>query len=158
MDDSQVKVMGMGIDELDLTVRPYNCLKRAGINTVEELCNMTSEDMMHVRNLGRRSLEEILEKLKDMGLSLEQTEKVSEHTEQNHPGRDRCDQLRAIRSKIAKANNIEYEPVECHHTEPCLGTCLMCDYEVAYLDQKLREKQERGEKIELKGLMSGNDE
>lgn len=57
-----------------------------------------------------------------------------------------------------KANNIEFEPIECHHTEPCLGTCLMCDYEVSYLDRKLQEKQGRGEKIELKGLMSGKDE
>ena len=48
----------------------YNCLKRAGINTVEELCNKTSEDMMKVRNLGRKSLEEVLAKLKELGLSL----------------------------------------------------------------------------------------
>lgn len=61
-------------------------------------------------------------------------------------------------SDTVKANNIEFEPIECHHTEPCLGTCLMCDYEVAYLDKKLQEKQERGENIELKGLMSGKDE
>ena len=60
----------MNIDELDLSVRSYNCLKRAGINTVEELCNRTSEDMMKVRNLGRKSLEEVLAKLKELGLSL----------------------------------------------------------------------------------------
>ena len=60
----------MNIDELELSVRSYNCLKRAGINTVEELCNKTSEDMMKVRNLGRKSLEEVLAKLKELGLSL----------------------------------------------------------------------------------------
>ena len=53
-----------------MIVRSYNCLKRAGINTVEELCNKTSEDMMKVRNLGRKSLEEVLAKLKELGLSL----------------------------------------------------------------------------------------
>lgn len=64
------KVLEMNIDELELSVRSYNCLKRAGINTVEELCNRTSEDMMKVRNLGRKSLEEVLGKLKELGLSL----------------------------------------------------------------------------------------
>ena len=64
------KVLEMNIDELELSVRSYNCLKRAGINTVEELCNRTPEDMMKVRNLGRKSLEEVLAKLKELGLSL----------------------------------------------------------------------------------------
>jgi len=60
----------MSIDELELSVRSYNCLKRAGINTVQELCDKTPEDMMKVRNLGRKSLEEVLAKLKELGLSL----------------------------------------------------------------------------------------
>ena len=70
IDDSKDKVLEMNIDELELSVRSYNCLKRAGIDTVEELCNRTSEDMMKVRNLGRKSLEEVLNKLKELGLSL----------------------------------------------------------------------------------------
>ncbi len=57
-DDEKEKVLEMSIDELELSVRSYNCLKRAGINTVEELTNKTSEDMMKVRNLGRKSLED----------------------------------------------------------------------------------------------------
>lgn len=68
--DEKEKVLEMNIDELELSVRSYNCLKRAGINTVEELCNRTSEDMMKVRNLGRKSLEEVLAKLKELGLQL----------------------------------------------------------------------------------------
>ena len=63
-DDEKEKVLEMSIDELELSVRSYNCLKRAGINTVEELTNRTSEDMMKVRNLGRKSLDELLAKLK----------------------------------------------------------------------------------------------
>ncbi len=59
-DDEKEKVLEMNIDELELSVRSYNCLKRAGINTVEELTNKHSEDMMKVRNLGRKSLEEVL--------------------------------------------------------------------------------------------------
>lgn len=70
VDNSKDKALEMNIDELELSVRSYNCLKRAGINTVEELCNRTSEDMMKVRNLGRKSLEEVLGKLKELGLSL----------------------------------------------------------------------------------------
>ena len=69
-DDEKEKVLIMSIDELELSVRSYNCLKRAGINTVEELTNKTSEDMMKVRNLGRKSLEEVLAKLKELGLQL----------------------------------------------------------------------------------------
>ena len=72
--DEKEKVLEMNIDELELSVRSYNCLKRAGINTVEELCNRTPEDMMKVRNLGRKSLEEVLAKLKELGLELNQSE------------------------------------------------------------------------------------
>jgi len=69
-DDEKEKVLEMNIDELELSVRSYNCLKRAGINTVEELTNRTPEDMMKVRNLGRKSLDEVLAKLKELGLQL----------------------------------------------------------------------------------------
>ena len=70
--DESEKVLEMNIDELELSVRSYNCLKRAGINTVEELINKTPDDMMKVRNLGRKSLEEVLAKLKELGLELRQ--------------------------------------------------------------------------------------
>ena len=69
-DNQATKVMDLSIDELELSVRSYNCLKRAGINTVAELTNKTPEDMMKVRNLGRKSLDEVLAKLKELGLSL----------------------------------------------------------------------------------------
>jgi len=68
------KVLEMTIEELDLSVRSYNCLKRAGINTVEDLISRTEEDMMKVRNLGRKSLEEVLQKLNALGLSLAPSE------------------------------------------------------------------------------------
>lgn len=69
-DTSSDKSLDMPIEELDLSVRSYNCLKRAGINTVGELCSRTEEEMMKVRNLGRKSLEEVVEKLEGLGLSL----------------------------------------------------------------------------------------
>ena len=69
-DDSKTKVLEMTIEELDLSVRSFNCLKRAGINTVEDLTNRTEEDMMRVRNLGRKSLEEVVAKLESLELSL----------------------------------------------------------------------------------------
>ncbi|WP_026527221.1 DNA-directed RNA polymerase subunit alpha [Butyrivibrio sp. VCD2006] len=68
--DEKEKVLEMSIDELELSVRSFNCLKRAGINTVEELTNKTPDDMMKVRNLGRKSLEEVLAKLDELGLAL----------------------------------------------------------------------------------------
>lgn len=64
------KVLEMSIEELDLSVRSYNCLKRAGINTVEDLACKTEEEMMKVRNLGKKSLEEVLNKLAELGLAL----------------------------------------------------------------------------------------
>lgn len=64
------QVMDMSIDELELSVRSFNCLKRAGINTVKELCDKTPDEMMKVRNLGKKSLDEVLEKLKELGLKL----------------------------------------------------------------------------------------
>ena len=64
----------MSIDELELSVRSYNCLKRAGINTVAELCDKSPDDMMKVRNLGRKSMEEVEQKLSELGLSLRMIE------------------------------------------------------------------------------------
>ncbi len=69
-DSSKEKVLEMTIEELDLSVRSFNCLKRAGINTVEDLINKTEDDMMKVRNLGRKSLDEVVAKLASLDLSL----------------------------------------------------------------------------------------
>lgn len=69
-EDKKEKVLEMTIEELDLSVRSYNCLKRAGINTVQELAQRSMDDMMKVRNLGKKSLEEVERKLKDLGLGL----------------------------------------------------------------------------------------
>lgn len=68
------KVLEMTIEELDMSVRSFNCLKRAGIDTVEDLINRTEEDMMKVRNLGKKSLEEVIQKLHSLGLSLKKEE------------------------------------------------------------------------------------
>mgnify|MGYP006278147089 CR=1 FL=1 len=73
-EDKKEKVLEMTIEELDLSVRSYNCLKRAGINTVEELTDKTEEDMMKVRNLGKKSLEEVDKKLDELGLSLKESD------------------------------------------------------------------------------------
>ena len=73
-DSKKEKVLEMTIEELDLSVRSYNCLKRAGVNTVEDLAEKTEEDMMRVRNLGRKSLEEVLNKMESLGLSLRREE------------------------------------------------------------------------------------
>ena len=73
-EDQKEKVLEMTIEELDLSVRSYNCLKRAGINTVEELANISEDDMMKVRNLGKKSLEEVIQKLEELGLGLKPSE------------------------------------------------------------------------------------
>ena len=68
------KVLEMTIEELDMSVRSFNCLKRAGIDTVEDLTNRTEEDMIKVRNLGKKSLEEVIQKLASLGLTLKKEE------------------------------------------------------------------------------------
>lgn len=70
-DKGKEKILEMTIEDLDLSVRSFNCLKRAGINTVEDLINKSEEDMMKVRNLGRKSLEEVTQKLNSLGFSLQ---------------------------------------------------------------------------------------
>ena len=69
-ENPQEKVLEMTIEELDLSVRSFNCLKRAGINTVEDLINKSEEEMMKVRNLGKKSLEEVIAKLRSLGFDL----------------------------------------------------------------------------------------
>jgi len=75
-DDEKEKVLVMSIDELELSVRSYNCLKRANINTVEELISRTQDDMMKVRNLGRKSLEEVIAKLDELGLGFKANDEI----------------------------------------------------------------------------------
>lgn len=70
-DEKQHKVLEMSIDELDLSVRSYNCLKRANINTVEDLIKKSEDDMLKVRNLGKKSLDEVLKKIRDLGFELQ---------------------------------------------------------------------------------------
>ena len=73
-ENGKEKVLEMTIEELDLSVRSFNCLKRAGINTVEDLIGKTEDDMMKVRNLGRKSLDEVVTKLNSLGLDLRRDE------------------------------------------------------------------------------------
>ncbi len=73
-DKESERILDMTIEELDLSVRSFNCLKRAGINTVRDLINRSEEDMMKVRNLGRKSLEEVINKVASLGLSFEKEE------------------------------------------------------------------------------------
>ncbi|MDE7257271.1 MAG: DNA-directed RNA polymerase subunit alpha, partial [Clostridia bacterium] len=69
-DDRQQKILAMAIEDMDLSVRSYNCLKRANIHTVEDLTKKTEDEMLKVRNLGRKSLDEVILKLQSYGLSL----------------------------------------------------------------------------------------
>ena len=73
-EDKVHKLMIMSIEDMDLSVRSYNCLKRAGINTVEDLIHKSEEDMLKVKNLGRKSLDEVIHKVESLGLSLKTRE------------------------------------------------------------------------------------
>ena len=73
-DQSKERILEMTLEELDLSVRSFNCLKRAGVITVEDLIKMTDEDLMKVRNLGRKSLEEVIHKIESLGFKLNKLE------------------------------------------------------------------------------------
>ena len=73
-EDKRLKILEMTIEELDLSVRSYNCLKRASIHTVEDLTKKTEDDMLKVRNLGKKSLDEVIFKLESFGLKLKEKE------------------------------------------------------------------------------------
>ena len=73
-EDKQVKILELPIEEMDLSVRSYNCLKRAGVNTVEDLCKKSRGDMLKVKNLGIKSIDEVIQKLESYGLSLRREE------------------------------------------------------------------------------------
>ncbi len=73
-DDKQQQILSMKIEDMDFSVRSYNCLKRANIHTVEDLISKTEEEMLKVRNLGKKSLDEVIQKLEAFGLSLEKKE------------------------------------------------------------------------------------
>ena len=73
-ENKKEKVLEMSIEDLELSVRSFNCLKRAGISTVEDITNMTEQEMMKVRNLGKKSLDEVTFKLRSLGLDFAQEE------------------------------------------------------------------------------------
>lgn len=113
-----------------------------------------------------KRLEELLPKVKTEDAATRQNndnqkreaqeiEDQTEYTELNHPGRDKCDELRKIRKAIADANGIDFHPAECHHKGPCSGSCPACEAEVQYLEMELRKKQSKGEKVKLDGIAEG---
>ena len=73
-EDKQVKILELPIEEMDLSVRSYNCLKRAGVNTVEDIVKKSRADMLKVKNLGIKSIDEVIQKLESYGLSLRKDE------------------------------------------------------------------------------------
>ena len=73
-DDKQQQILKMAIEEMDLSIRSYNCLKRANIHTIEDLTKKTEDDMLKIRNLGKKSLEEVIQKLESYDLALKQQE------------------------------------------------------------------------------------
>ena len=97
--------MGMSVDDFELSVRAYNCLKRAGINTIEELSKMDYESLMKIPNLGKKSLEEVLHKMRVAGLAV--PENPADQTIKT--GKDKCEYLRQARVKIARENGIEQD-------------------------------------------------
>lgn len=74
VDDSKTKALEMSIDELEFSVRAYNCLKRANINTLQDLTEKSENEMMKIRNLGKKSLKEVIDKVKEMGFSFRSEE------------------------------------------------------------------------------------
>lgn len=144
---SQEEILALNVKDLNLSTVAYNSLRRAGIITVGDLVAPKPEGWMGVRNLGRKSIEEVLDKIKKLGYKVEEN-----NEDTKYPGREKCEQLRNIRIKIAELNDIEFEPAVCTHKGPCKGTCPVCDSEIKYLDSELQKKKQRGEEINITGI------
>lgn len=144
---SQEEILALNVKDLNLSTVAYNSLRRAGIITVGDLVAPKPEGWMGVRNLGRKSIEEVLDKIKKLGYKVEEN-----NEDTKYPGHEKCEQLRNIRIKIAELNDIEYEPAVCTHKGPCKGTCPVCDSEIKYLDSELQKKKQRGEEINIAGI------
>ena len=110
-----------------------------------------------------KRLEELLPKVKTENAAIRknddnqkrETQEIEDqtvYTELNHPGRDKCDELRKIRKAIADENGIDFQTAECHHAGPCKGTCPACEAEVRYIEEELKKKQAEGRKVKLNGI------
>ena len=143
------------IEDLDLPRAIIRKLRHAGLTRIDDLCSKTCSELLSLPYLQEKDIDLIISELGDWGLSLRESARDVE-AEKTHPGREKCDQLRKIRKLIAEANDIAFEPAECHHTGPCKGTCPVCDAEIKYLDEQIQKKRARGEQVYLTGL-SGDE-
>lgn len=150
---SHDELMELPIEELELSIRTTNMFKRGGVKCLMDLITPKPSDWMGVRNLGRKGLDEVLGKIKKLGLSLgEAPQSGTEMEIFKNPGRKKCDELRKVRMEIAKENGIDYKPQQCFHKGPCQGTCPACDAELRFLTDEIAKKEKAGEAVNVNGL------
>ncbi len=135
------------IESLDLPDWVEEALYEAEIKTVEDILNLKLEDLIAIEGMTKEGITVIMDTLDRIGLGCNESEEVTGWTREDHPGVYKCNALREIRREIAKLNGIKYYEHECYNSNPCEGTCPLCDEEIAYLEEKLEEKEQRGEKI-----------
>ena len=138
------------LENLDHYCRACRSLEQAGRPRSGGTGRKAREELLSICSYAEEDAREIVDLLEKIRSSWKAPE--DDQAEKKHPGRERCDRLRAIRRKIAEANNVDFHPDECHHRGPCSGTCPACEAEVRYLAKQLEDKRKRGEEVFLDGI------
>ena len=145
------KLLNTKIKSLDFDENFKEFATSNGYYTFEDILPLTVKDFIIYQREKRFDATEVVSKISEI-IQKDKKKYGEIYTIENHPGKSLCNTMRDIRKKIAKANNIPFESVECHNSGPCRGTCPACDAEIKYLNEQIEEKLERGERIRLAGI------
>ncbi len=151
----RLSILQSKLEDMDLNPNIKKFFYENDYDTLEDLLTLELKDLLMYQKRYDFNSEEILNKI-NLIIRDDIERKGEVFTEENHPGKKICNSLRNIRRKIAEANDIPFETTDCHNTEPCRGTCPVCDSELEYLNKKIEEKVLNGEEVNLLGL--GEDE
>ncbi len=153
-DDSglRYRVLSYNIEDLKVNDDTREFFEKAQIQNVGDLLNLNIKDLFAYQKEFYFDFNAVAANIFDLICDIEKMGNDI-YTEDKHPGKKRCELLRKIRKEIADANGIEFEPHECHHNGPCMGTCPACDSELEYLNKKLDEKKWKDEPIKVDGLV-----
>jgi hypothetical protein len=143
-------ILSKNVDELNLNHKIKRYFEENKVKTIKDIFKLNykklyeDKDSYYYKDIAPMVFE-LIDDIEKMDMEL--------YTEDKHPGKNRCELLKKIRKEIADANGIKFEPIECHHAGPCMGTCPACDKEIEYLDKKIRKMKENGIKVNLEGLV-----
>ena len=145
------RLLNSKIKDLDFDNAFKKTAELKGYTTFEDLLQLTIKELIVFQRDKEYDATDVVSKISEI-IRVDKEKYGGIYSEDNHPGKSACNTARKIRKKIAEANNIPFEPIECHNSEPCLGICDACDKEIEYLNKQIEMKIKRGEIINLEGV------